>query len=105
MATFIIRSIPGFEEWKASAKKCLTNNIHPSQTQWQVYQEGANLNLFADNEASVNRQQLGVSQGEEFQQSSTKDFKVPKAFMELAQIVICYNNPERFALLYRTLWR
>jgi len=30
---------------------------------------------------------------------------VPKRFHELAEAVICHRDPERFALLYTTLWR
>lgn len=30
---------------------------------------------------------------------------VPRAFIERAEAVICHSNPERFALLYRLLWR
>jgi len=32
-------------------------------------------------------------------------FAVPRAFVEMAQAVICHRDPERFSLLYRLLWR
>ena len=32
-------------------------------------------------------------------------FNVPARFVELAEIAILHRNPERFALLYRLLWR
>lgn len=36
---------------------------------------------------------------------ATRAFTVPRAFIDLAQYVICHADPERFALLYRLLWR
>ena len=35
----------------------------------------------------------------------TGTFNVPAKFVELAQIAILHRDPERFALLYRLLWR
>ncbi|HYC02056.1 MAG TPA: UdgX family uracil-DNA binding protein [Azospirillaceae bacterium] len=32
-------------------------------------------------------------------------FTVPRDFIELAEAVVCHRDPERFALLYRLLWR
>jgi probable DNA metabolism protein len=31
--------------------------------------------------------------------------RVPRSFLDLAEMVICHSDPERFALLYRLLWR
>jgi probable DNA metabolism protein len=130
MPAFLIQSIPGFEEWKTNARNCLAQGVLPSQTQWQSHYDDANLNLFAENlslstnttppgfvchpvptdilirrlpprKLKLSRATAGESQGGEFK----KDLKVPRSFMELAQIVICHNSPERFALLYRVVWR
>jgi len=98
MPTFLILSIPGFEEWKTRARNCLKQEISPSQMQWQSHHADANLNLFASE--SIEDMPLSSSS-----RTSEKDLKVPRSFMELAQIVICHNSPERFALLYRVVWR
>jgi uracil-DNA glycosylase len=37
--------------------------------------------------------------------AATPAFTVPRAFIDLAQYVVCHSDPERFALLYRLLWR
>ena len=37
--------------------------------------------------------------------SETPQLNVPRAFVERAEAVICHSDPERFALLYRLLWR
>ena len=36
---------------------------------------------------------------------SAAPLSVPRAFAELAEAVVCHRDPERFALLYRLLWR
>jgi probable DNA metabolism protein len=33
------------------------------------------------------------------------ELKVPRAFLALAEAVVCHSDPERFGLLYRLLWR
>ena len=37
--------------------------------------------------------------------AATPAFTVPRGFIDLAQYVICHSDPERFALLYRLLYR
>ncbi|MDO5654265.1 MAG: uracil-DNA glycosylase, partial [Brachymonas sp.] len=32
-------------------------------------------------------------------------FKVPRAFVELGEVACRHSSPQRFALLYRLLWR
>jgi DNA polymerase len=98
MPAFLIRSIPGFEEWKINARTCLVQGVPPSQMQWQSHHADANLNLFAS-ESIGDEAKLSSSR------TSEKDLKVPRSFMELAQIVVCHNSLERFALLYRVVWR
>lgn len=34
-----------------------------------------------------------------------RNFTVPKRFLDLAETAVCHSHPERFALLYRLLWR
>ncbi len=36
---------------------------------------------------------------------SARPLTVPKAYVDLAERVICHSNPQRFSLLYRMLWR
>jgi len=98
MPAFLIHTIPGFEEWKTNARHCLTQEIPPSQIQWQSHYEDANLNLFASEPIDDHKKPFSNP-------PAARDLKVPRSFMELAQIVICHNSPERFALLYRVVWR
>ncbi len=37
--------------------------------------------------------------------AQTLDISVPKGFIEAAEAAICHFDPDRFALLYRILWR
>ena len=112
MPAFLIHSIPGFEEWKTNARNCLAQETPPSQMQWQSHHADANLNLFAENKFPPTLPYPAEGGGDNYgfkkrkQPSVNKiSLKVPRSFMELAQIVICHNSPERFALLYRVVWR
>lgn len=86
-----IQTIPGFEEWRNAARQCLQKNIPPDQIIWT--ENGAeqvnlllqeNIEIFSDNKTQL---------------------KIPKAFIEMAEQVVCHSNPDKYALLYRILWR
>lgn len=79
-----------FAAWRAAAKACLAEGRLPEDIQWG---DGTAMpNLFG---------------GEPGRHSATPvtATKVPQAFVDLAQRVICHRDPERHALLYRLLWR
>lgn len=88
MRKITIKSCPGFDEWRSYARICLQDNIPPHNIVWQ---SEAGEDLFA---------------AENFCPSSNmQKTPVPKEFIALAQQAICHARPERFALLYRILWR
>jgi probable DNA metabolism protein len=75
-----------WEGWRKAARALRQGGVAPDQIAWRVG-EG---DLFADVEP--------VS-------PATAPFTVPPAFVELAKTVICHRAEDRFALLYRILWR
>ncbi len=77
-----------FEGWRNAARNLAEAGIAPEAVSWVV--EGGEADLFAAG--------LPNSSGEP--RSS-----VPRAFLELARLVICHSDPERFALLYAMLVR
>jgi DNA polymerase len=84
--------LPGpadFDAWRASARGLLGASVAPEEAEWRV--AGDTPGLFAGGAPPAP------------QAGST--FHVPRAFMALAEIAIRHADPERFALLYRTLWR
>lgn len=82
--------LPGpadFAAWRNAARGLLGAGVPPEQAEWRV--AGDAPGLFAEGAAPA----------------TGGAFHVPRAFVELAEVAIRHRDPERFALLYRTLWR
>ena len=80
-----------FDGWRQAARSAVLAEVPPEQVVWRVANEGGDL-LATDDLAdlpAVDRPQ----------------FNVPKAFVVLAKEIVVHSDPERFALLYRLLWR
>jgi DNA polymerase len=78
-----------FDGWRKAARALALNDVKPSDVTWRV--AGDARERFEPTE-----QPLEVPHG---------TFNVPARFVELAEIAVLHRNPERFALLYRLLWR
>ena len=78
-----------FDEWRSVARRLIADADHvpPEDVQW-----------------SEQRQELSLFEAAETVNHSAL-FRVPRDFMELAQIVGCHRDPVRWRLLYRVLWR
>ncbi|WP_237216620.1 UdgX family uracil-DNA binding protein [Falsiroseomonas oryziterrae] len=74
--------------WRSAARGLLGAGVPPEQAEWRV--AGDAPGLFAGDAAPP---------------AATSPFHVPRAFVALAEIAIRHRDPERFALLYRVLWR
>ncbi|HMM88221.1 UdgX family uracil-DNA binding protein [Bradyrhizobium sp.] len=83
-----------FDGWREAARALALNDVRPSDVSWRV--AGGAPELFEPTEQS-----LEPPHGP----SPQATFNVPARFVELAEIAILHRNPERFALLYRLLWR
>ena len=84
---------PTFEKWRETARSLLTEGVAPEQVEIFDTETPQNLGLSFDDEAAAPRP---VAAGNIF---------VPRAFVELAQIVARHADPTRWQLLYRLLWR
>ncbi len=76
-----------FEGWRDAARKLAEAGVPGNAVVWQV--EGEAQDLF----------------GSDAPQQMAPSFPVPRAFVNLAQNVVCHSDPERFALLYALLLR
>jgi DNA polymerase len=83
--------LPGpadFSAWRNAARGLLGAGVAPEQAEWRV--AGDAPGLFGQDAPPA---------------ASRSAFHVPRAFVELAEIAIRHRDAERFALLYRVLWR
>ncbi|MEH2522132.1 MULTISPECIES: UdgX family uracil-DNA binding protein [unclassified Bradyrhizobium] len=78
-----------FDGWRKAARALALNNVNPSDVTWRVADDAPELFEPA-------APPLDPPHG---------TFNVSARFVELAEIAILHRNPERFALLYRLLWR
>lgn len=91
MKHIVIAGKPGFEEWRHHARHCFCHGIAPEDIMWQD-QSSHSVDLFAATDNIVT-------------QNVTDGFSVSRQFMDLASLAVCHNSPDRFAVLYRVLWR
>ncbi|MBB5350404.1 DNA polymerase [Haloferula luteola] len=77
-----------FDSWRPLARQMLADGIRPEELLWQ--------------------KEPGLFLGEPespFRTSPPTPHRVPASFLRLAQVVACHSDPQRWALLYRLLWR
>ncbi len=80
-----------FDGWRKAARALALNQVPPSEVIWTV--RGSEPELLADI--------LDLSAPE----NASGTFNVPAKFVDLAQTAILHRDRERFALVYRLLWR
>ena len=89
MATSAVLPGPAdFAAWRQAARGLIGAGVAPDAVAWRMAGEAPSL--------------FG---GEAPPPAPSPSFAVPRAFVELAEIAIRHRDAERFALLYRTLWR
>ncbi|MGA0603044.1 UdgX family uracil-DNA binding protein [Caulobacter sp. KR2-114] len=82
-----------YDGWRAAARALRVAGVNPRQVAWTV--KGSEVDkAFPQNRPSGEAPPAPVG-----------SFAVPRAFGELAAEVMLHRWPERFALLYRLLWR
>ncbi len=78
-----------FDGWRSAARALRLADIPPADVRWSVVAGEAGLFDGAPPPPAA----PGAS------------FTAPRAFVELAKVVICHSGEDRFDLLYRLLWR
>ncbi|MCJ8508729.1 UdgX family uracil-DNA binding protein [Rhizobium lemnae] len=81
-----------FTEWRYAARVLLMCDVTPADVVWESGSSVESGLGFGESELPVPSPTAAAP-------------SVPPAFLDLAQTVICHSNPDRFALLYRLLWR
>lgn len=78
---------PGFAAWRTAARAWLAADVPPDAARWddgQLLLGGAHAAKAA---------------------SESRQLRVPRSFLRLAESVACHRDQERWDLLYRVLWR
>ena len=91
MHVITLESETDFEGWRKAARVLALQHVPPSEVRWSV--QDNEPELF---EPPATTSPLEAAQG---------TFNVPAKFVELAQSAILHRDHERFAILYRLLWR
>src|SRR6201996_9163051 len=90
MHHIILQNETDFDGWRQAARALVLDGVTPEDVMWSLNGEEE---LFTSNERPSQTP------------SSTETFSVSARFVELAKIAILHRDRERFALLYRLLWR
>lgn len=92
MLTISLTQEADYGEWAAQARALYQSRIKPENVFWES--PGAAKNLFGSTPRSARPAQPAI-----------RNARVPKDFISIGKRVICHSDPERFARLYRLLWR
>jgi DNA polymerase len=88
--------VSSFESWRAAARRLLAEGVKPDDVVWRQEAEApAEPTLF----------DAPAVPAEPAESSSPSDFRVPRAFLELARAVAPHSDPQRWSLLYSVLFR
>jgi probable DNA metabolism protein len=82
-----------FDGWRKAARALVLHEVKPADITWTV----------RDNAPELFAPEAETSPSEPAPANAT--FNVPAKFVEGAQSAILHRDPERFAILYRLLWR
>lgn len=90
MRTVVLAGPADVAGWRRAARALLAQDVAPSDVQWQVDGESGLFREHASGEPAAR---------------APGTFRVPRAFLDLADDVARHSDPQRFALLYRMLHR
>ncbi|HUQ81376.1 MAG TPA: TIGR03915 family putative DNA repair protein [Gemmatimonadaceae bacterium] len=90
---------PTFDGWRIAARQLLVDRVHPATISWEPHDDAQRA--FEDLSLT-----LGSAQADEGPRASEAgELRVSRQFLRLAATVACHRSPNRWATLYRVLWR
>jgi len=109
---------PDFGGWRTAARPLLEEGVPPAAVLWEpAGEEQPSLDGLAEDARSPRRSANPPPRGEGRKADSSTvrpsgeggaadaRFRVPRRLFELAEAAACHADGERWALLYRVLWR
>ncbi|WP_287111211.1 TIGR03915 family putative DNA repair protein [Methylobacillus sp.] len=112
-----LKSETDMEGWRHVARRLLAQGVAPQEVSWYVklapgtvvqedFFAGTGKTAYlAESPSAVSVQASGPDNAPPVTSADSRPLMVPRAFAELVHPVIMHRAPERFALLYRVLWR
>ena len=91
----VARFDPSFAAWRKTARQFLASETPPEQILWQDSRDKSTPPLFG----------VGPESEAAAPPPASNAARIPKRFIELAELVACHRDPSRWPLLYRALWR
>ncbi len=95
---------PNLNSWRTEARKLLQSDTPPELISWSTENDQA-LFLFDDPAETKNFSNDNSLASTSNLLPLSTTLKVPPEFLTLARFVSCSNNPDRWSLLYRLLYR
>ena len=92
MRRIVLAHATDFEGWRAHARSLRAAAVPPDSVDWSLAEPDRNL------PPSARPAPPPVAPGH-------PELRVPRAFLDLARLVILHSDPRRFHLLYGLLWR
>ncbi|WP_237481283.1 UdgX family uracil-DNA binding protein [Lichenibacterium dinghuense] len=90
MREVVLRAPDDYEGWRDAARALAEAGVPAEAVVWR---------------AAADAPDLFVSPPEEAPSGDRRALRVPRRFVDLAELVACHRDPERFAFLYRLLCR
>lgn len=87
-----------FDAWRTAARRLLADGVPPERIAWEAAGAGALA-------GAVQPSFDGLGSAGAGGRVPAGDPRVSRRFLLLARMVACHRDPERWALLYRALWR
>lgn len=83
---------PTFPSWQRAARNALNAELPPHEISWaELEADQPGLDLFDETEVAS--------------KTESSRHLVPRKFLQLAGLTALHSDPQRWALLYRLLWR
>lgn len=88
---------PRLSSWREAARELLLTRTPPGEV---LFDDGTKTaSLFGDDPAQTLRE------GAHYNSRDLPELRIPRAFLDLAELVVCHREPERWSLLYEVVYR
>jgi DNA polymerase len=94
MSVDAVRLVRSFDEWRAATRELIARRVPPESVEWQTQHNGGDLFSSAPE---------AVAQATPC--ATAPAFRLPRQLMELLESAACFNAADRWAFLYKVVWR